>query len=134
MVHYVTKFLDWVLARDSPETLLARKAEAIRERVLNLIKELDDLDNELEVIRAMSDPMVHNRFYANMQEAISLTEIFMKGGMDARVGTLLTECRTRARALVARLEKEKPSHGWRYVPFVVCIHGPTGTGKTAIVS
>lgn len=133
LIIYVKQFLDWAMSRDSPDALLARKAVEIQERVMNLIKDLDELDNDLEVLRAMADPYVHNRFYKLVEEANDLTDIFMKGQMDHRVGLLLTECRTRAKALVKRLEKESPTHGWRYDPFVVCLHGKTGTGKTALM-
>ncbi len=133
LVHYAKKFVDWVLERDSPETLLARKAEKIRDKVLHLIGRLDALDNEMEIVRALQDPLCHNRFYQLMEDCMELTETYLKEGMDVRVGQLLTECRTRARKLLTRLERENPTHGWRYDPFVVCLHGETGTGKTALM-
>lgn len=134
LVIYTKKFVDWILERDSPEALLARKAEGIKDQLMAVIEELDRMDNEIEIVRALQDPNCHNKFYKLVDVCNEMTKIFMDGNMDARVGLILTECRTRAKKLVTRLEREAPTHGWRYDPFVVCLHGKSGTGKTAIMN
>jgi hypothetical protein len=133
MCEYVSQFIDWLLSRENPAAVLERKAGAYKDRVLSLIQRLDEADNEAEVEGALMDPDIHNKYYLLMDDATQLLKESLDEKLDTRVSILIKEAHTKARKLISNLEQIKPTHTARYDPFVICIHGPTGTGKTALM-
>nr|WKV33138.1 MAG: RNA-dependent RNA polymerase [Riboviria sp.] len=133
LVDYITRFINWMLDRENPEVIAARTSAQYQDRILKVVEELDLLEHESVFIEAMTSPMCHNRFYHLMGEVMELTTVSVKEKLDARVTSLIGECRKRAQKLIQRYERESPLPSARYDPYVVCFWGPTGTGKTHIM-
>lgn len=131
IIELVQRFIYWILDQENPEVMMARTAVETRDRVLAVIKELDDLDYEPMFLAALSDPLVHNRFYKLQGEVAELTKLCVTEKVDHKVVQLLQECRRRVGRLIQRIEQESVTCTTRYDPFVVCIHGDYGCGKTA---
>lgn len=131
MVEYIHRFLDWLLERENPQILVARKAGEYKDRLLKLIKDLDELDNEAVMVESLTNVDVHNRFYKMKDEANALMKICLEEKVDARLSLLIKETYNRTTRLIKALEKEQPVSTWRYDPFTIMFGGETGTGKTA---
>lgn len=131
ITEWVQKLLYWFMDQENPEVMLARTSAEVRDRVLALISELDELDYEPNFIASLTDPLIHNRYYRIQDEVQELTATCTKSKVDVKVVNLLTECRRRAQKMLQRMEKENGSNTTRYDPFVVCLHGDYGVGKTA---
>lgn len=131
IIELAQKFIYWILDQENPEVMLARVATETRDRVLKIIKELDDLDYDPTFLAALSDPFVHNKFYKLQGEIHELTAVCVKEKIDMKVVQLLAECRKRINRLIQRIEQESVTSTTRYDPFVVCLHGDHGVGKTA---
>ncbi|UHK03190.1 MAG: polyprotein [Hangzhou dicistro-like virus 1] len=127
---YIHRFIDWILDKENPAVIAARASERYRERVLALIAELDSLEFEPTFIEALSSPFAHNRFYRMLHEAQELTKACVEEKLDARVVALVSECRKRAQRIIQRYEKDSGVPHTKYDPFVICLHGESGVGKT----
>lgn len=131
----VGRFINWILDRESPEYASARIALEYKDRLFNIIKEVDELDDENMLMQALKDPFVNNRFYRLQDESRALMDVCVSDSkVSQRLYQTLSRYNTKVERLVTLLQKNEPPNSRRYEPYCLCLHGNPGCGKSEIMT